>query len=86
MLLTGTGRLAPAGLSPWAIHVRDGRVVWVGDPRDAPADDARVDLGHALVTPGLVDSHTHPVFAGDRSDEVAARLARAPNNQWLIKK
>ena len=84
MLLTGTGRLAPAGLSPWAIHVRDGRVTWVGDPRDAPGDDARVDIGDALVTPGLVDSHTHPVFAGDRSDEVAARLAGAPYTEGGI--
>ena len=84
MLLTGTGRLAPAGLSPWAIHVRDGRVTWVGDPRDAPGDEARVDIGQALVTPGLVDSHTHPVFAGDRSDEVAARLAGAPYTEGGI--
>ena len=84
MLLTGTGRLAPVGLSPWAIHVRDGRVSWVGDPRDAPNDDARVDVGHGLVTPGLVDSHTHPVFAGDRSDEVAARLAGAPYTEGGI--
>jgi imidazolonepropionase len=84
MLLTGTGRLAPAGLSPWAMHVRDGRVVWIGDPHDAPGDDARVDIGGALVTPGLVDSHTHPVFAGDRSDEVAARLAGAPYTEGGI--
>jgi len=77
MLLTGTGRLAPGGLSPWAILVRDGRIAWIGSPTDAPAGE-RVDLGSALVTPGLVDSHTHPVFAGDRSDEVAARLEGAP--------
>ena len=84
MLLTGTGRLAPAGLSPWAIHVRDGRVAWVGDLRDAPGDDDRVEVGQALVTPGLIDSHTHPVFAGDRSDEVAARLAGAPYTEGGI--
>ncbi|MBA2634620.1 MAG: imidazolonepropionase [Chloroflexi bacterium] len=77
MLLTGTGRLAPAGLSPWALVVRDGRIAWVGHPRDAPDDEA-IDLGSALVTPGLVDSHTHPVFAGDRSDEAAARLEGVP--------
>ncbi len=77
MLLTGTGRLAPGGLSPWAILVRDGRIAWIGSPTDAPAGE-RVDLGSALVTPGLVDSLTHPVFAGDRSDEVAARLEGAP--------
>ncbi|CAN5387668.1 hypothetical protein BH24CHL10_BH24CHL10_06730 [soil metagenome] len=77
MLLTGTGRLPPGGLSPWAILVRDGQIAWIGSPTDAPAGE-RVDLGSALVTPGLVDSHTHPVFTGDRSDEVAARLEGAP--------
>ena len=78
MLLTGTGRLAPAGVSPWALQVRDGRIAWVGAASDAPDDDERVELGSALVTLGLVDSHTHPVFAGDRSDEAAARLEGAP--------
>jgi imidazolonepropionase len=78
MLLTGSGRLAPAGLSPWAVQVRDGRIAWVGAPGEAPPDGERVDLGSALATPGLVDSHTHPVFAGDRSDEAAARLEGAP--------
>ena len=77
MLLTGSGRLAPAGLSPWALLVRDGRIAWIGSPADAPRGE-RVDIGSALVTPGLVDSHTHPAFAGDRSDEVAARLEGAP--------
>jgi imidazolonepropionase len=77
MLLTGTGRLAPGGPSPWALLVRDGRIAWIGPPGDAPPDADHVDLGTALVTPGLVDSHTHPAFAGDRSDEVAARLEGA---------
>ena len=62
---------------PWAIAVRDGRFAFVGARSDAPRGDA-VDLGSALVTPGLVDAHTHPAFLGDRSDEAAARLAGAP--------
>jgi imidazolonepropionase len=78
MLLTGAGRLAPAGISPWAIQVLDGRIAWVGPASGAPDDGERIDIGTALVTPGLVDSHTHPVFAGDRSDEAAARLEGAP--------
>lgn len=77
MILTGSGRLAPAGLSPWALEVRDGRIAWIGSPSDGPSGQL-IDLGSALVTPGLVDSHTHPVFAGDRSDEAAARLDGAP--------
>jgi imidazolonepropionase len=79
LLLTGTGRLLTGRSvrSPWAVLVRDSEIAWVGDPSDAPATDAVVDLGGALVTPGLVDAHTHPVYAGDRSDEAAARLAGA---------
>lgn len=69
------GARAPITLSPWAVHVVDGKIAWVGDPAAAPVVDERGDLGTALVTPGLVDAHTHPVFAGDRSDEAAARLA-----------
>ncbi len=83
MLLTGTGRLAPAGLSPWAIRVEDGRITWIGQPSDA-AEEERVEVGGALMTPGLVDSHTHPIFAGDRSDEAAARLEGAPYTEGGI--
>jgi imidazolonepropionase len=86
LLLSGSGRLCvaqPAGtdrptvLSPWAVLVEAGRIEWVGTRDGAPPVDTRVDLGSALVTPGLVDAHTHPVYAGDRSDEAAARLAGA---------
>jgi imidazolonepropionase len=80
LLLTGSGRLLRPvpGPSPWAILVEDGLISWVGPRADAPSTDAPVvEVGSALVTPGLVDAHTHPAFAGDRSDEVAARLAGA---------
>jgi imidazolonepropionase len=84
MLLTGAGRLAPGGgPSPWAMLLRDGHIAWIGSPSDAPNGE-RVDLGSALVTPGLVDSHTHPVFAGDRSDEAAARLEGVPYTEGGI--
>ena len=78
LILTGSGRLLLPepydGPSPWAITIRDGRVTSVGAARADGGGNA-VDLGAALVTPGLVDAHTHPCFAGDRSDEAAARLA-----------
>ncbi|HYN64248.1 MAG TPA: imidazolonepropionase, partial [Candidatus Limnocylindrales bacterium] len=81
-LITGSGRLLTPepydGAQPWAIAVHDGVVGWVGARTDAPLTDNELDLGAALVTPGLVDAHTHPVYAGDRSDEAAARLAGEP--------
>jgi len=56
--------------------VTDGeRVVWVGDAAHAPDADERVDAAGRAVIPGFVDSHTHLVFAGDRSDEFEARMA-----------
>ncbi len=79
LLLIGTGRLLTgrAVISQWAMQLRDGVIAWVGSSADAPQGDNVTDLGSALVTPGLVDAHTHPVYAGDRSDEAAARLAGA---------
>lgn len=56
----------------------DGRIAWVGRSADAPAADTRMDAGGRCVLPGFVDSHTHLVFAGDRSDEFAARMAGQP--------
>ena len=52
-------------------------VAWIGaaDAADRPAADTTVDLGGALLLPGLVDCHTHAVFAGDRSAEFTRRMA-----------
>jgi imidazolonepropionase len=57
-----------------AFLVEDGRIAWVGSDRDAPPADVAVDLDRAAVVPGFVDSHAHLVFAGDRSQEFAARM------------
>jgi imidazolonepropionase len=82
LLLTGRGRLLgaqPSGaLTDWAVRIEDGVIGWVGSRDQAPNTDAVVDVGDALVTPGLVDAHTHPAFVGDRSDEAAARLEGVP--------
>ncbi len=58
-----------------AVVLVDGIVAWVGDAADAPAADSRVDARGGAVIPGFVDSHSHLVFAGDRADEYAARMA-----------
>ncbi len=58
-----------------AMVVEDGLVVWVGDAADAPAADEKKDVVGRAVIPGFVDSHSHLVFAGDRSADFRARMA-----------
>jgi imidazolonepropionase len=58
-----------------AIVVEDGRIAWVGNSKDAPAADSSIDAAGRAVLPGFVDSHAHLMFAGDRADEFAARMA-----------
>ncbi len=60
-----------------AIAVIDGRVAWLGAQSDLPADvhaNHRYDGHGAWLTPGLIDCHTHVVYAGNRSNEFEARL------------
>ena len=61
-----------------ALVLDEGVVVDVVPAGRRVAADARIDAGGRCVIPGFVDSHTHLVFAGDRSDEFAARMAGAP--------
>lgn len=57
-----------------AVRWRDGRITAVGAAGEIDTSDARViDGGGAWVTPGLVDCHTHLVYAGDRASEWEAR-------------
>lgn len=61
-------------LTDAALVVVGGEVVWVGDESHAPEADTSIDVAGAAVIPGFVDSHSHLVFAGDRSAEFAARM------------
>ena len=58
-----------------AVVIADGMIAWVGPAADAPAADERFDAAGRAVLPGWVDSHTHLVFAGDRTAEFTARMA-----------
>ena len=58
-----------------AIAIRGGEIEWVGPEADRPGATRVVDAGGRLVTPGLVDCHTHAIFAGDRANEFAMRAA-----------
>lgn len=69
----GTG---PLGLVEDAAVVIEGdRIAWVGPSGSAPATDDRVDAQGRAVLPGFVDSHSHLVFAGDRTEEFNARMS-----------
>jgi imidazolonepropionase len=60
-----------------ALAVQDGRISWVGPRNQLPAvlrGSCERDACGALITPGLVDCHTHLVYAGDRAGEFEARL------------
>jgi imidazolonepropionase len=66
-------------LSHGALLTQGGRIEWVGEEAALPrvsADEVH-DLGGAWVTPGLIDCHTHLVFAGTRAEEYAERLRGA---------
>jgi imidazolonepropionase len=52
----------------------DGLLHWVGPSAEAPPADEVVELHGALVTPGLVDCHTHLVYGGNRAQEFEQRL------------
>ncbi len=68
---------APYGLIPdAAIAVEGDRIAWVGPRADAPKGEA-VDLGGRLVTPALIDCHTHIVHGGHRAGEFEQRLLGA---------
>lgn len=84
LTLWRNARVCPSGdaadfIEPGAILVRDQMVVWVGNDGEVPAElinGAQVeDLRRAWATPGLVDCHTHLVYAGNRAGEFSRRLS-----------
>lgn len=62
-----------------AIVVEGEHISWVGPEREVPTGDidAEIDCGGRLITPGLIDCHTHLVYDGNRANEFEMRLAGA---------
>ncbi|UNU42580.1 imidazolonepropionase [Sphingopyxis sp. YF1] len=60
-----------------AIGARAGRIAWVGDAGAAPGAAEVIDCAGRLITPGLIDCHTHLVHGGSRANEWAMRLEGA---------
>ena len=87
LLATPHGRTARRGPEQGQVSLRenawvlmeDGVITQVGAGTPPPPEDARVlDAGGRLVTPGLVDAHTHLIFGGWRQGELALKLRGTP--------
>ncbi|HZG06353.1 MAG TPA: imidazolonepropionase [Streptomyces sp.] len=77
--LPGTSGDDPLGrMRNAAVVIEGDRIAWVGAAREAPATDSRVDAEGRALLPGFVDSHSHLVFAGDRTEEFGARMSGRP--------
>ncbi|GLH66460.1 imidazolonepropionase [Geothrix edaphica] len=92
VLVNLRGLLTPDPAHAWAVDripdaalaMENGRVAWVGQATDLPAqwaDAPKVDGGGTWATPGFVDPHTHLLFGGDRSGEFNRRLHGASYQQ-----
>jgi imidazolonepropionase len=93
-LLTNIGRLW-TGSEVWnnaAILTQGDRIAWVGPAAELPQSlpgviddivdvDQVENLNGGLVTPGLIDAHTHPVYAGNRWAELAMRSGGSSGNE-----
>ncbi len=68
-------------IEPGALSTEGGRIAWIGPTAELPSEARRSRAVHDLdgrwVTPGLIDCHTHLVFAGDRAGEFEQRLEGA---------
>ena len=67
------------GIMHGAIAIKDGRIAWLGSTHALPVNSANrvFDLGRRWITPGLIDCHTHIVYAGNRAHEFERRLQGA---------
>lgn len=80
-LATMVSGVEPYGLlADGAVAITDGQIAWAGKTGDLPAaysQWAKRDLAGRLVTPALIDCHTHLVFGGNRAREFELRLQGA---------
>ena len=79
-LITDIGELTTVDpeervLQDAAVVIEGDRIAWIGPAAQAPAADTVTSAEGRALLPGWVDSHTHLVFAGDRSAEFEARMA-----------
>ncbi len=72
----GNSRLPYGQIEDGLLAVHQGKIAWVGPRREAPAftSAAMIDGNGGWVIPGLVDCHTHLVYAGNRAEEFEKRM------------
>jgi imidazolonepropionase len=77
--VSGAAFSSPPIIEDAAIILRDDRIAWFGPAEETRPDryDATIDAGEGTVVPGLVDCHTHVVFAGSRENEYVQRIGGA---------
>lgn len=68
-----------------AMLVSGGVIHWVGPRAEAPGTAPEHDLGGVAVVPGLIDPHTHAVWAGDRLADFEARVQGVPYEEILAR-
>lgn len=61
-----------------AVLIEKGMIAWTGPASDAPRAKSTLDAEGRLLSPGLIDCHTHLVFGGNRADEFEQRLNGVP--------
>lgn len=76
-ILTNARLFTGGAVAEGEILMRDGRIAAAGPSVDAPNDALRTDCGGRLVTPALIDCHTHLVYGGNRAREFQMRLEGA---------
>lgn len=76
-IATLTSRKGYGLIDGGAIGISNGRISWVGSAENAPGAKETSALGGRLVTPALIDCHTHIVFGGNRAREFELRLEGA---------
>ncbi len=95
MVLTGIGQLATNNprfpgllglVTDAAVAIRSGMIVWAGPAERMPqglASLPQLDCGGRAVIPGLIDAHTHLLFAGDSSEAFALRAIGVPEAEAI---
>lgn len=77
--VSGPALSCPPIFTDAALVIEDAKIAWFGPSTDAPQGqfDKTIDVTGGTVVPGLIDCHTHAVFAGSREEEFVRKIGGA---------